>query len=188
MLSRPRLSSGLRMTRLGTMLRDAEREHLLSMARSSIAAHLAGEVRAPAPLSIGTKAGAFVTLHRGSELRGCIGHVEADQLLEMVVPRMAVAACSGDPRSPVSAGGNYPNSRSNLRPEHSDRSRARRTSTSLVTGSSSSTAGIADSCAAGRGEQLDGGGLPRGRAARRASTRRVAADHPSLALRSRSLR
>jgi AmmeMemoRadiSam system protein A len=82
------------------MMRDAERQHLLSMARSSIAAHLAGEVRPPAPLSMGTKAGAFVTLHRGSELRGCIGHVEADQLLEMVVPRMAVAACSGDPRFP----------------------------------------------------------------------------------------
>ena len=45
-------------------------------------------------------AGAFVTLHRHGELRGCIGHVERDQPVAQVVSRCAVAACSADPRFP----------------------------------------------------------------------------------------
>src|SRR5260370_24863451 len=44
--------------------------------------------------------GAFVTLHRHGELRGCIGHIESDQRLGVVVPRCAVAAASTDPRFP----------------------------------------------------------------------------------------
>jgi AmmeMemoRadiSam system protein A len=44
--------------------------------------------------------GAFVTLRRGEELRGCIGHVSADQPLTEVVARMAVAAALEDPRFP----------------------------------------------------------------------------------------
>ena len=46
--------------------------------------------------------GAFVTLHSRGDLRGCIGHIEANQPLGDVVPRCAVAACSADPRfSPI---------------------------------------------------------------------------------------
>ena len=45
-------------------------------------------------------AGAFVTLHKGGRLRGCIGHVEADEPLAPVIPRCAVAAGSTDPGSP----------------------------------------------------------------------------------------
>jgi AmmeMemoRadiSam system protein A len=48
--------------------------------------------------------GAFVSLYKGEELRGCLGHVDADQPLEQVVAEMAVAAARDDPRfPPVSA-------------------------------------------------------------------------------------
>lgn len=47
-----------------------------------------------------TRCGAFVTLHRGEELRGCLGHLEADKPLAQVVAEMAVAAASEDPRFP----------------------------------------------------------------------------------------
>ena len=44
--------------------------------------------------------GAFVSIHNHGELRGCIGHIEADEPLGRVVLRCAVAACSTDPRFP----------------------------------------------------------------------------------------
>jgi AmmeMemoRadiSam system protein A len=43
---------------------------------------------------------AFVTLRCGDELRGCIGHLEADRPLADVVARAAVAAATEDPRFP----------------------------------------------------------------------------------------
>jgi AmmeMemoRadiSam system protein A len=46
------------------------------------------------------RGGAFVTLHKGGELRGCIGHLEATDLLTKVVARCAVAASTADPRFP----------------------------------------------------------------------------------------
>ena len=42
----------------------------------------------------------FVSLHRHGELRGCIGHLEADQPLAALTGRMAVAAATDDPRFP----------------------------------------------------------------------------------------
>ena len=42
--------------------------------------------------------GAFVTLRRGPDLRGCIGHILADQPLVEVVARMAASAALDDPR------------------------------------------------------------------------------------------
>jgi AmmeMemoRadiSam system protein A len=41
---------------------------------------------------------AFVTLRRGDQLRGCIGHVESDRPLAEVIARAAVAAAFEDPR------------------------------------------------------------------------------------------
>lgn len=81
----------------------AEREALLRLAREAIAAHVSG---APSPAVDICQAAinpgaAFVTLHNHGELRGCIGHVEADEPLGRVVARCAVAACSTDPRFPA---------------------------------------------------------------------------------------
>jgi len=81
----------------------ADRQRMLQLARSAIAAHV--ERRAPiAPTLEGRLAdigGAFVSLHAGGDLRGCIGHIEADEPLGVIVPRCAVAACSADPRFPA---------------------------------------------------------------------------------------
>jgi len=44
--------------------------------------------------------GAFVTLHKHGELRGCIGRVVSDSPLYQVVADMAVEAAVGDPRFP----------------------------------------------------------------------------------------
>jgi uncharacterized protein len=78
----------------------ADRQHLLSIAREAIVAHTSGHA-ASAPPTVGALAerrGAFVSLHAGGELRGCIGHVEPDEPLGSVVSRCAVLACSEDPR------------------------------------------------------------------------------------------
>jgi AmmeMemoRadiSam system protein A len=79
---------------------DADRQRLLRIARDALAAHVAN---LPLPvLDLGgaaaRRAGAFVTLRARGDLRGCIGHVEADQPLGLVVARSAVAAGSSDPR------------------------------------------------------------------------------------------
>ena len=42
--------------------------------------------------------GAFVTIHTGGELRGCIGRVDADTPLYLAVEQLAVAAATRDPR------------------------------------------------------------------------------------------
>jgi AmmeMemoRadiSam system protein A len=44
--------------------------------------------------------GAFVTLHKNSQLRGCIGRMTALESLEKTVQTMAVEAAFGDPRFP----------------------------------------------------------------------------------------
>ncbi len=44
--------------------------------------------------------GAFVTLTGGGSLRGCIGHIVSDEPLIQLVPAMAIAAATQDPRFP----------------------------------------------------------------------------------------
>ena len=81
-----------------------DRQRLLTMARDAIAAHVAGAAAPPSVELIGAladRAGAFVTIHSHGELRGCIGHVDADEPVGRLIPRMAIAACSSDPRFPA---------------------------------------------------------------------------------------
>jgi uncharacterized protein len=91
------------------MTSDADRRLLLQVAREAIAAHLrstshsapshsAPSHLAPVVVQLG---GAFVTLHKHGDLRGCIGHIEPTEALGRVVPRCAVAASSSDPRFPA---------------------------------------------------------------------------------------
>jgi AmmeMemoRadiSam system protein A len=86
------------------MTSDRDRTLLLQIAREAIAAHVNRQSQAPIsnlPSAIlAGPAGAFVTLHKGGDLRGCIGHIEATEPLGEVVQRCAVAACSSDPRFP----------------------------------------------------------------------------------------
>jgi AmmeMemoRadiSam system protein A len=92
------------------MLDERDRTALLAIARRAIAAHVNGEAPPPA-LAAGTldrPAGAFVTIHNDGELRGCIGHIEANRPLAQVVAECAVAACSTDPRFPAVTAGEVP--------------------------------------------------------------------------------
>ena len=85
------------------MTSEEDRRRLLQLARDAIAAHIRGS-RPPAVEHMEIFArpgGAFVTIHNHGELRGCIGHIAADEPLGVVVPRCAVAACSTDPRFPA---------------------------------------------------------------------------------------
>jgi AmmeMemoRadiSam system protein A len=90
------------------MTSESDRQELLQIARRAILAHVTGDrsfsIEALAGSLIARPGGAFVTLHCRNELRGCIGHIEADQPVARVVARCAVAACSSDPRFlPVTA-------------------------------------------------------------------------------------
>ncbi len=85
------------------MMTDADKSELLLLARNTIYTHLHEGVIPPvdtATLSatLLSKAGAFVTLKRAGDLRGCIGHFEADKPLYKIVQQMAVASATQDYR------------------------------------------------------------------------------------------
>jgi AmmeMemoRadiSam system protein A len=84
------------------MTTDHDRALMLRLARDAIAAWV--ERRPPLDVphinALAAPGGAFVSLHARGELRGCIGHIEADEPLGAVIARCAVAACSDDPRFP----------------------------------------------------------------------------------------
>ncbi len=85
-------------------LSPAEREELLRAARRTLEEYLVNQrtpsIEAKAPRLLEPR-GAFVTLHRGRQLRGCIGTFEATNPLLDTVQRMAIAAATTDPRFPA---------------------------------------------------------------------------------------
>jgi AmmeMemoRadiSam system protein A len=79
------------------------RTALLAHARDAIARHLSGAAPpsgAGLPPAASLPRGAFVTLKKAGELRGCIGRLEPDAPLGATVAGMAVAAAVRDPRFP----------------------------------------------------------------------------------------
>jgi len=88
----------------------AARETLLRRARAAIASTIGADLElppgtAPAP---SLRAGAFVTLRVGENLRGCIGYPEADRVLLDVVEHCAISAAVSDPRFPAVRAGEFP--------------------------------------------------------------------------------
>ena len=84
-------------------LAPEDRLQLLSIARRSIReTSLRDPIEPTVPLSerLREPAAAFVSLHRGGELRGCIGTFARDRPLHRVVRDMATAAAFDDPRFP----------------------------------------------------------------------------------------
>ncbi len=84
-------------------LTSARRQELLNLARTSIRAYLAsGQVPSyqTTDAELLRQLGAFVTLRKEGELRGCIGHIQGDRPLWQTVQSMAVAAATTDPRFP----------------------------------------------------------------------------------------
>ncbi|MDR0569263.1 MAG: AmmeMemoRadiSam system protein A [Spirochaetaceae bacterium] len=87
---------------------EEERQTLLADAREAIAAELEG--RTPAYRrdsetsarsdALSLPCGAFVTLHLGGSLRGCIGRMTSQEALEKTVRAMARSAAFHDPRFP----------------------------------------------------------------------------------------
>lgn len=78
----------------------SSRGALLSLARSAIAASLGVGSEAPAthlPI-FDRRQGAFVTLTIHDRLRGCIGRIEATDVLRVVIPAVAYSAAFSDPR------------------------------------------------------------------------------------------
>jgi AmmeMemoRadiSam system protein A len=91
------------------ILSDAARQELLRRARTAIARAIGVEEAGPVLLpsdqaqsssAVTYRAGAFVSLHVGKDLRGCIGYLERDLSLIQVVERCAVSAAISDPRFP----------------------------------------------------------------------------------------
>jgi len=87
-------------------LSESEKEYLLKLARQSIVNAVRGE-QAPVPEMstpvLAENRGAFVTIKKRGELRGCIGYIVAVKPLAETVCEMAQAAALRDPRfSPVS--------------------------------------------------------------------------------------
>jgi AmmeMemoRadiSam system protein A len=88
-------------------LTEVDERALLHLARQALEdaarhRHLS-DLEAPAGV-LGENCGAFVTLHKGRRLRGCIGYVEASKPLYETVRECALAAALHDPRfDPVTA-------------------------------------------------------------------------------------
>ena len=82
------------------MLSADDQQRLLALARLALEARVRCD-REPVPEIDGALAlycGAFVTIHRGEELRGCLGRVSCDMRLADVIVHLAAAVADSDPR------------------------------------------------------------------------------------------
>jgi len=83
------------------MLNKQQKKRLLEIARNSIQYYLEKnkylEVNESDPV-LSKNMGAFVTLHKFGQLRGCIGNLVGDRPLYLTVAQMAVESAVGDPR------------------------------------------------------------------------------------------
>ena len=95
------------------LLNKQEEKELICIARRAIESALSGredktDVRS-LPEALRKPAGAFVSLHIGEELRGCIGTVSSNSSLCDLVERMSYAAAFKDPRFPPLSREEYEN-------------------------------------------------------------------------------
>jgi AmmeMemoRadiSam system protein A len=82
-------------------LPEEDRRLLLGIARHAVEAHLSGFPLNLSETRDGVSAeprGVFVSLHKGTQLRGCIGNVVPNDPLYRTVARCAIAAATEDPR------------------------------------------------------------------------------------------
>lgn len=86
-------------------LSDVEKKKLLTIARQTIEQYLQNKKipeinKNELPKALLANCGAFVTLTKAGELRGCIGNFTSNEALYEVVQQMAVSAATQDPRFP----------------------------------------------------------------------------------------
>ena len=102
-------------------LTDLDKKALLDVVRKTIEARLTGGSLPEFHLSsevLNEKKGAFVTLKKHSQLRGCIGYIEARKPLYKTVGEMALAAAFDDPTlSSIKAGRTEEHHRRDIRNE-----------------------------------------------------------------------
>jgi hypothetical protein len=84
-------------------LSDQDKRELLNIARNTIAEFITSNQILPLQPTLYSKTlknpcGAFVTLHKNNELRGCIGRFDATKPLYEVVQQMAIASSTQDMR------------------------------------------------------------------------------------------
>ena len=85
----------------GDMLTDNQKKRLLEIARQSMTEYVTNSIRKDfkeVDPQLDIKRGAFVTLHKNGELRGCIGSFTSHQPLYQVIADMAIESATGDPR------------------------------------------------------------------------------------------
>lgn len=74
---------------------------LLQIARNAIVCHLEGRIPSKlqgSEVELLQKSGVFVSLHKGGQLRGCVGQIVSDKPLYATVAEAAIAAATRDPR------------------------------------------------------------------------------------------
>ena len=84
------------------MIDDADEQPLLLVARQALAARVAGD-RLPDVVCIGPLAlrcGAFVSIHNGDQLRGCLGRLSPSSPLGATLVYLGGALADSDPRFP----------------------------------------------------------------------------------------
>jgi hypothetical protein len=86
------------------MFNEKQKKELLEIARKSIEYYLSTdkrlELKPPGDSVFLEQNGAFVTLHKHNQLRGCIGNIIGKQPLYLTIRDMAVEAAVNDPRFP----------------------------------------------------------------------------------------
>ena len=84
------------------MISNADEKPLLSIARQALEARVAGD-RPPHVLCIGplaVRCGAFVSIHNGDQLRGCLGRLSPSSPLGTTLVYLGGAVADSDPRFP----------------------------------------------------------------------------------------
>ena len=89
------------------LLDERQQAALLKLARRALEARVKGEQAPPRDHGglLDAARGAFVSIHRRGELRGCLGRIEVDQPLVDTVADLAAVVADSDPRfEPVHPG------------------------------------------------------------------------------------
>src|SRR5215470_752582 len=84
------------------MIDEADERRLLSLARHALEARVTGD-RPPHVVCVGPLAlrcGAFVSLHNGDQLRGCLGRLSPSSPLGNTLVYLGGAVADSDPRFP----------------------------------------------------------------------------------------
>jgi len=92
------------------MLTRDEQHRLLTTARAALEARVRGET--PLAVSAGDRpliaSGAFVSIHRHGDLRGCLGRIDGDWPLDELVGALGADVADADPRFPPVAPAELP--------------------------------------------------------------------------------